>query len=223
MAGGLVDQGRQRDGDLAGRHGRRPAARPPVQPEPLDAGDWDGDDDAGPRGLEDRCVSTARTYSRTRRARGPPEKLWITARGGPLPLWKDDRLEVVGLAPEPETLVQRDRRSVEVVHIQGERGVALERQGAARAHGSRAHALTARLRRDVDALDLGAAVAGAADVHLEQQLAADLVDVGPAAGREDLDPPPVTGGIAGQRVLPHLLGVHGGGQVQHALLVAWCR
>src|SRR6266542_962901 len=99
----------------------------------------------------------------------------------------------------------------------------LEGQRAAGGHGGGPHAPAARLRRDVDPLDLRTAVAGTADVHLEQQLAADLVDVGRAARGEDLDPPAVPRRVAGQRVLPHLLGVHGGGQVQHPLLVGWGR
>src|SRR5262245_63758609 len=85
--------------------------------------------------------------------------------------------------------------------------MALERQGAALRHGARAHAAAAHLRRDVDTLDLGAPVARAADVHLEPQVAADVVNVGPASGREDLDPPAIARGVAGQRALPHLLRV----------------
>src|SRR5918994_1823989 len=102
-------------------------------------------------------------------------------------LGQHDRLEVVGLALEPDALVQGDRRGVEVVDVQRQVGVAVEGEVAAGGHGGGADAAAAELGGDVDALDLGGVVAGAADVHLELELAGLLVDVGPAAGDEYAD------------------------------------
>src|SRR4029450_4309164 len=112
-------------------------------------------------------------------ARGRPRaNLWTT--GGQGPSGQHDRLEGVGLPREPDPLVEGHRRPVEVVDVQRQVRVAIERQVAAGGHGGGAHAAAAQLRGDVDALDLGGVAAGAADVHLELEGAAGLVHVGPA-------------------------------------------
>src|SRR5215203_6656939 len=144
----------------------------------------------------------------------PTADLWKTCR-----LRQHDGLEVVGLALEPDALVEGHRRGVEVVDVQRQVGVAVEGELAAGGHGGGPEAAAAEVGGDVDALDLGGVVAGAADVHLELELAGRLVDVGPAAGDEHADAAAVAVGVAGHGVLAHLLGVHGGRQPQHPVLV----
>src|SRR5918994_6600999 len=134
-------------------------------------------------------------------------------------LGQHDRLEVVGLALEPDALVEGDRGGVEVVDVQRQVGVAVEGEVAAGGHGGGADAVDPERGGDVDAPDLGGAGGGAADVHLELELAGRLVDVGPAAGDEHADAAAVAVGVAGHGVLAHLLGVHGGGQFEHSVLV----
>src|SRR5215203_832686 len=144
----------------------------------------------------------------------PTADLWKTCR-----LRQHDGLEVVGLALEPDAFVEGDCRGVEVVDVQRQVGVAVEGEVAAGGHGGGADAVATELGGDVDALDLRGLMAGAADVNLELELAGRLVDVGPAAGDEHADAAPVAVGVAGHGVLAHLLGVHGGGQLQHPVLV----
>src|SRR4029453_7821579 len=102
-------------------------------------------------------------------------------------LWQHDRLEVEPLTAKAEAFVERHRGAVEVVDVQRQGRVALEGQGAAGTHRLGAEAAAAELAGDVDPLDLGAVLAGAANVHLEHQLAVGVFNVGPVPWGDDRD------------------------------------